>query len=200
MHIKYVGPKPIIQHSGIFFDRNKEDKYVYLNIIVQLIKAIDHEYIENKPYTYHTDSKRLGDDEILSVLLEYDPNILDKAEKRLKLTQEEIRVSLDKAHKNKLLDEQNINVLIKNILIMKKYMLQRSFNKSIYYSAIQILADLLKRDHIDYVITPMIEKFIHVFYSVQGVFNADKFPIDSRIDIYEENGELFVKLDVLTLK
>lgn len=34
--LKYVGPKPHILHTGIDFDNNKEDKYIYLPIVVEL--------------------------------------------------------------------------------------------------------------------------------------------------------------------
>jgi len=36
MTLKYVGPKPLISHTGIEFDKNKEDKYVYLPIVAKL--------------------------------------------------------------------------------------------------------------------------------------------------------------------
>ncbi|MDQ7061959.1 MAG: hypothetical protein Q9M43_12925 [Sulfurimonas sp.] len=48
MRLKYVGPKPIISHTGIEFDNNKEDKFAYLNIVIQLLKALNHEYFEDK--------------------------------------------------------------------------------------------------------------------------------------------------------
>ena len=57
MILKYVGPKPIISHTGIEFDNNKEDKYAYLNIVIQLIRALDHEYIENRIYKYEADTR-----------------------------------------------------------------------------------------------------------------------------------------------
>jgi len=48
MTLKYVGPRPHISHTGIEFDSNKEDKFVYLNFVVQLIKALSHDYFEDK--------------------------------------------------------------------------------------------------------------------------------------------------------
>ncbi len=52
MTLKYVGSKPIISFTGIELDKNKEDKFVYLGIVVELLKALDHSYIEDKSYIY----------------------------------------------------------------------------------------------------------------------------------------------------
>jgi len=59
MELKYVGPKPIISHTGIEFDNNKEDKFAYLNIVIQLLKALDHDYFEDKTYVYQADTARV---------------------------------------------------------------------------------------------------------------------------------------------
>ena len=81
MELKYVGPKPIISHTGIEFDNNKEDKYIYLNIVVQLLKALDHDYFEDKTYTYNADTSRLSNDELLQELKKYCPNLSSIMEK-----------------------------------------------------------------------------------------------------------------------
>jgi hypothetical protein len=197
--LKYAGPKPLISYSGINFDNNKEDKYVYLNVVAQLINAIDHDYIADKTYIYNTSSQRLSDDEIVTLLRSHDANILIKAQERVNASNDDITEMLQRARHNQVLEEENINILVKNIILMREYMLQRSFNKSIYYSAINVLAELLKTDHIDFVIAPMFAKYVHVFHSVQGVFSGKKIPIESKIDIYTQDGKLFVKLDVITL-
>ena len=77
MTIKYAGPKANISHTGINFDTNKEDKYVYLDIALQLVVALDHDYIENKTYT-HTLEKHLSSDEIVDILKKRCPNFDDR--------------------------------------------------------------------------------------------------------------------------
>ena len=79
MTLKYVGPKPIISHTGIEFDKNKEDKYVYLGIVAQLITALDHKYVAEKSYTY--DKNMPSHDEVVHILQSHCSNIdklLDK--------------------------------------------------------------------------------------------------------------------------
>ena len=197
MELKYVGPKPIISHTGIEFDNNKDDKYSYLNIVVQLLKALNHDYFEDKTYTYQTDTARLSDDEMFSELKRFCPQIDSLMEKRNHDIEEEIQHQIQRAHENSVLDDENKAVLENNINIMHDYMVQRSINKAVYYCAIDALAELLKKDHIAYVITPMFQKFAHVLHSVQGSLKNKKFPLDTKLDIYQKEGNLLVRLKVL---
>lgn len=200
MELKYVGPKPIISHTGIEFDNNKDDKYSYLNIAVQLLKALDHDYFEDKTYTYQTDSARLSNDEMLNELKRFCPQISSLMEKENHDIEEEIEHDIQRAKENSVLNEENREILQNNINFMHDYLVQRSINKSVYYCAIDALAKLLKKDHIDYIIVPMFQKFAHVLHSVQGSLKKQDLPIDTKLEIYQENGKLLVKLQVLNQK
>lgn len=199
MELKYVGPKPIISHTGIEFDSNKEDKFAYLNIVVQLLKALSHNYFEDKTYTYHANTDRLSNDELLKELKSYCPNINSLMEKENYDMEEEIEHNIQRAHENNVLNDENREILEKNIEIMHDYLIQRAINKSVYYCAVDALAELLKKEHIDYIIVPMFQKFFHVLHSVQGVLNNQKFPIDTKLEIYQEDTKLLAKLDVINL-
>ena len=197
MKLKYVGPKPLISHRGIEFDNNKEDKFVYLNIVLQLLRALDHEYIDNRTYTYQTDTARLNEDDLMDSLKRYCVNLdmlIDKEEHNV---EEEISHNIERAHENKVLTNEDKEALLKNIEIMHDYMLQRSVNKSVYYEAIKALGQLLKRGHVEHIIVPMYQKFIHVLHSVQGVLLKENPPIDTKLEIYQENRELLAKLQVI---
>ena len=196
MKLRYVGPKPIISHTGIQFDNNKDDKYSYLNIVIQFIKALDHSYIENRVYNYDIDSKRLSDRELEDEIKKICPNIEVLLEKQNHNIEDEIEHNLQRAHENKILSEVDKEILQNNIKIMHDYMVQRSINKSVYYCAINALAEILKRDHIDYVVAPMFQNFNHVFHSVQGVLKRLKYPIDTDLQIYMQDGKLYTKLMV----
>lgn len=200
MELKYVGPKPIISHTGIEFDNNKEDKYVYLNIVVQLLNALNHNYFEDKTYTYQASTKRLSPDELYDELKNQCPNIKALMEKENHDIEEEIEHNLQRAEENSVLNKENREILQNNINLMHDYIVQRSINKSIYYCAIDALAELLKKDHIDHVITPMFQKFSHVLHSVQGSLRKQKLPIDTALKVYEEGGKLLVRLQVINTK
>jgi len=197
MTLKYVGPKPIISHTGIEFDKNKEDKFVYLNIVVQLIKALDHDYIEGKSYTY--EDVRLSDIEIKHILHEYCPDMDKLLDKTAYSIEDEIEHNIKRAHESDTLEEEDKEVLINNITIMHDYMLQRAVNKSVYYCAMTVLADIAQRDHIDHITTPMYQPFVHVLHSLQGTLLKRKAPIDTQLDVFEQDKQLFVKLKVVNI-
>ncbi|MDD2829626.1 MAG: hypothetical protein PHW18_08650 [Sulfuricurvum sp.] len=194
---KYVGPKPLISKTGIDFDQNKEDKFVFMSIVAELIQALDHEYITDKNYVCNTGDRPLNSDAILGLIRKYNPNLTLEIEERKKLTEKAITDELDRANHNKLLCAEECQILVKNIELMRSYNIQRSINKSIYYSGINILAEIIKRGHIDTIISPMFLKFNHVFHSVQGVLVKLHPPIDSTIDIYEDSGHLKTKFTIL---
>jgi len=197
MELKYVGPKPIISHTGIEFDNNKDDKYTYLNIVVQLIKALSHDYFEDKTYNYNADTQRMDSSELIRSL----KNICPDLDSLMKVENHDIELEIlhnvQRANESDTLTDEDKEVLKKNIEIMHDYVVQRSINKSVYYCAINALAELLKKDHIDHIVTPMFQNFAHVLHSVQGVLNKQKFPIDTKLDIFQKDGKLVVKLQVM---
>ena len=199
MELKYVGPKPIISHTGIEFDNNKDDKFTYLNIVVQLVKALSHDYFEDKTYTYNADTQRINENELVRELKHICPDLDSIMNKENHDIEEEIQHNIRRANESSVLTDEDKAVLKNNINIMHDYIVQRSINKSVYYCIIGALADLLKKDHIDFIIVPMFQKFAHVLHSVQGALKKQKFPIDSRLDIYQKEGKLVVKLKVINL-
>ena len=199
MELKYVGPKPIISHTGIEFDNNKEDKFAYLNIVLQLLKALDHDYFNDKTYTYQTDTHRYSNDELARELKKYCPDIEKLINKENHNVEDEIKHNIQRANESDTLNDENKRVLKNNIKIMHDYLVQRSINKSVYYCAIDALSDLLKKDHIDHIIVPMFQKYAHVLHSVQGSLRKQKFPIDTKLDIYQEDGKLLAKLQVINI-
>lgn len=199
MKISYVGPKPLISHTGVSFDKNKDDKYVYLSIVLNLIDALDHDYIEDKTYSCSLDTKRMSDTDLEYKLRRYCKNLDELVDKSNHNIEEEIAHNLKVAHESHALNDVEKSVLEKNIEIMEDYMLQRSVNKAVYYCAINLLAKLVEKDHIDYIKVPMSEKYIHVLHSLQGVLKEEKRPVDTDMEIYEKDGELFAELKVVTL-
>jgi len=196
MQIKYVGPKPIISKTGIAFDNQFDDRYTYLNIAVQLLKALDNDYFEDRTYQYEVDSRRLNDQDILEGILHYCGSLDDvvslDVEEENRLIDSEIR----SAGKNTELTEEERAALIKNIELMRNYRLQYRTNETLYNCAVKILAGLVKEAHIDYIIVPMFQRFAAILHSVQDEILRQKFPLETRMEIYEENGKLMVKMEV----
>jgi hypothetical protein len=53
---------------------------------------------------------------------------------------------------------------------------------------------VIKKDLLDYIITPMNHPFVHILHSIQGVLAEQKYPIETTLEIYEENQTFFAKL------
>jgi len=194
MTLKYVGPKPLISVTGVEFDHNKEDKFVYLSIVAELIQALDHEYAKDQRYTCVTGQRPLTPDMILSLLRSRDSDLAQEISDREAIATAEINSEIEHAHHNRLLNEEEREVLIKNIELLRSYRIQRAINKTVYYSGITSLAHIIQKGDIDYIAAPMYAIFVHVFHSIEGALQKLRPPIDSRIDIYEENGHLNVQL------
>jgi len=200
MILEYVGPKPIISHSGIEFDKNKEDKYIYLGIVSRLIEALDHPYIEDKKYTcQESDYIVATKEEVLDILKKYCPNINQLLDKTNYTIEEEIQHNLKRAHESTVLNSIEKEVLVKNIEMMHNYMLQRAVNKSVYYCAMKVLADIVQGDHINHIQTPFSQGYMHVLHSLQGTLLKEKAPVDTKLEVYEEKKVLYVRLQVVNI-
>ncbi len=200
MPLKYAGPKPLISAHGVEFDLNKEDKFIYLSIVAELIQALNHEYVEDKRYTYLASNKPLDCDLVFDLIRQNDPLLDQEVKDRQKIAEQEIEEELERAHSNKVLCEEEKEVLVKNIELLRNYRILRSINKTVYYSGITSLANIIQKGHIDRIIAPMFPKFQHVFHSIQGALVKLHPAIDSAIDIYEHEGHLSVELEILFKK
>jgi len=196
MPLKYVGPKPLISAHGIEFDHNKEDKFVYLGFVVELIHALDHEYIEDRRYIATIVRQDYKPDDILELLKSYDDQLGHEIIDRQKITTDEIEDELIRARENRVLCEEEREVLIKNIELLRNYLIQRSVNKTVYYSGIMTLARIIQKGHISYIGAPMLPVNHHVFHSIQGALHKLHPAIDSEITIFEENGHLHERLEI----
>ncbi len=196
MLLKYVGPKPLISAHGVSFDLNKEDKFIYLSIVAELIQALDHDYQSDQRYTYLAMAKPLNADKIYEIIADKDDNLLTEIKERQSVAEAEFQDELQRAHENKVLCEEEREVLIRNIELLHSYQINRSVNKTVYYAGINAIANEIKQGHIDYINAPMFPKFLHVFHSIQGALTKMHPPIDSSIDIHEHEGHLNVRLNI----
>ncbi|MBC8238638.1 MAG: hypothetical protein H8E76_10465 [Helicobacteraceae bacterium] len=197
MELKYVGPKPIISHRGIKFDSNKEDKYIYLYTVLQLLKAVHHDYHEDEVYKYNADVYGFCNDELVREMREFCPNMNVFMKNERHKIEDRIRHHIQRLQRSRTLTNIEKEAFQNNLEILHDYIIQRFINKSVYYYAVDTLGQRLREYRIDYIIAPMFQKFDHVLHSVQGVLLKGKYPIDTKLDIYEEDRKLLVKLQVL---
>lgn len=196
MLLKYVGPKPLISSHSVTFDQNKDDKFIYLSIVAELIQALDHNYQEGQRYTYLAMAKPLSTENIFEIIANKDSELIDNINVRREKTENEIQEEIRRAHENRVINEEERQVLLRNIELLHTYQINRSVNKTVYYAGINAIANEIKLGHIDYINAPMFPKFLHVFHSIQGALTKMHPPIDSSIDIHEHDGHLNVRLNI----
>lgn len=196
MTIKYSGPRPVISQHGIEFKDGKEDKYVYLIIATQILVAIDKDYDEQKSYSYDTATKRFTDDELLNIMLSYEPDLKERViqeelsyEKHLDEEIEQIKNKTD-------LQKVEIEAWVNNLKIMKKYRIQRAINKIYYQHCVHDIAKVIKREKIKEIDTPFFEKYWHTLQTIQGALSEGRDSVGSDLKIEQTDKGMIAKLFV----
>ncbi len=194
MTIKYAGPRPAISQHGIEFKDGKEDKYVYLIIAAQILVAIDKDYTEKAAYSYDTATKRLSDDELLDIMLRYEPELKQRVISEEISYEEHLSEEIDRIKNRKDLKQIEIDVWVNNLNIMKKYRIQRAVNKIYYQHCIHDIANVIKREKIKEIDTPFFEKYWHVLQTIQGALREGKDSIGSDLKVEPTDNGMIAKL------
>ena len=198
MKIKYAGPRPQISHHGVSFKDGKEDKYVYLMIALQILKAIDKDYGEHNKYSYDLKTERLTDEEMFDIMISHEPDLEEITQKEavqygIKLDQE-----INDIDNNGFLSPLEKQAWKNNLEIMKEYRTQRAVNKIYYMHAIDYIAEVIKREHIKEIDTPFFEKYWHVLQTIEGRFAHTKTPISTSLKVEpDKDGRLIAQMYII---
>ena len=197
MKIKYAGPRATISHHGIEFKEGKEDKYVYLMIGIQILQAIDKDYGSNKSYSYDLGTKRVLDDEMLSVMQKYEPNLHTEVEEEADNYEKHIEDEIEKVNLNRVLNSIEKHIWIKNLEIMKEYRTQRAVNKIYYMHCIKNIKDVIQREKIKEINVPFFEKYWHVLQTLQGVLEEGRYSVKTDLIVQsDKNDQMMAKLTI----
>ncbi len=196
MTIKYAGPRPVISHHGIDFKDGKEDKYVYLIIAVQILKAIDKDYEEKKSYSYDTKTKRFTNDELLEIMLSYEPNLKEAVIQEEIRYEEHLKDEIAQVNSRSDLKEVERETWINNLNIMQPYRIQRAVNKIYYLHCIEDIAKVIKRERIREIDTPFYEKYWHVLQTIQGCLSQGRDSVGSEIKVETTDDGMIAKMFV----
>ncbi len=204
--LEYAGPKPLYYSpTGIDFQINKEDKFIYLEALCELIEALDQEYLPDDTLQKGEESHkkvRIGGNRytpqaMFHLLHGYVHALNILIDQRLDETTKMIDEDIDRARHNSHLSSQDRAVLIKNIEIMRSYQLQRSLNKCVYYAGVEALAGIVKMRHIRQLTVTIEPHLLHVLHSLQGALKQLHPPVLTKIDIFEHEEHLLVELEVI---
>ncbi len=196
MEIKYAGPRPVISQHGIDFKDGKEDKYVYLIIAAQILKAIDKDYEEKPFYSYDTSTKRFSDDEILDMILSYEPDLKEVVVKEEMDFEKHLEDEIEQVQSRTDLKEIEKRAWVNNFNIMKKYRIQRAINKIYYIHCIKQISEVIKREKIKEIDTPFYEKYWHVLQTIQGSLSSGRDSYGSDLKVESDENTMVAKLFV----
>jgi hypothetical protein len=195
--LQYVGPKQMCSASGVGFQSNKEDKFIYLGVLCDLLLSLDYDYLDNQNHATQTGQRDFDEKTILSIIRNFIPNLDTKIQERVVRTSRDIEDSISRAQRNTLLANEAKEALINNIKIMESYSVQRAINKAVYYAGMDALASIIKKRHIKYIKTTIEPKLLHVLHSLQGTLRRLHPPIDSKMEIVEKQEHLIAELVIL---
>lgn len=195
MKIKYTGPRPHITHHGITFKDGKDDKYVYLTIAIQILKAIDKDFGEQTAYSYDVKTRRLSDQEIIDTLLSYENTLEEDVNKEMVVYAQKLQEEIQTIRERENLLDVEKDAWISNLEIMREYRIQRAINKICYMHCVNEIAIVIKRERIKEIDTPFYEKFWHVLRTIQGALANSKPPVNSTLKVEKnEDASMLAKL------
>jgi hypothetical protein len=194
--LEYAGPKPVCSKYGVLFDYAKEDRYIYLDTLIQLVEALDARTLHEGTLRFGIKKEAFDGAVLLKKIEKYDPEIDKKMEKAASETHDFLREMAKRAEENRLMAPLEKEVWLKNIALMEDYVVQRAVNKAVYYVLIDLLARKLKEGNVRYIVFPMHRNFHHVAKSLSNALAKQKPPIPSYAQILETKEGLTLKFNL----
>ena len=197
MELKYVGAKPAVSARGVSFDQSKPDRYTFLNAAVELLEALSFEPTENKKiYLYDVKGKEYSGSELIDMLKKHCANPEEAFENLQEKTNELIKKYTKQVEANDRLAADERSAWLGNIKIMTDYYLQYVTNDSAYQCALNALADMIHKLHIEYITFPLGRNHGLVLSHLVDVLRDHKPPYDATLSVEDKDGVAIGKLDM----
>ena len=195
LKLQYAGPRPRISHQGVFFDKGKEDKYIYLNTAISILQAIDKDYsVQERHETFIQKSDTLADEKILEILKQYDADLEVHVDREQKEYEKHIDEMIERVHHMPLSEEEK-SIWITNIHTMRSYLLQRESNKLYYIHTIQAIKKIIRKKKIRVIEIDFTLNTWHILESIAGnlEYGSKSIPTMVKIDPNDE-GKIMARL------
>ncbi len=197
MKLKYVGAKPIVSAKGVTFDQTKPDRYTFLNAAVELLDALSFEPTENKKiYLYDVKGKEYSGSELIGQLRKYCADPEEAFANLQEKTDALITKYTEQVENNDRLSSDGRRAWLGNIKIMTDYYLQYVTNEAAYQCALNALADMIHKAHIEYITFPLSRNHGLVLSHLVDVLRDHKPPYDATLSAENKDGVLIGKLDM----
>lgn len=195
--LHYVGPRVEISHHGISYKISKEDKYIYLTSALEILKDIDNDYEKKSSYSHSFDHKGLEEDNLHTVLQQYEGDIEECITDECKRYKEKIEHEIAYIQSIPHLTDIDKEVWIKNIEIMRAYKVQRAMNKMYYFHCIDDIVHLIQHKKIKEITVPFNKNFFHVLNTIKGTLITGKPSLDAKVmRHYDKDENMIVKLTI----
>ena len=197
LKVKYVGPHVDISQHGVSYKKDKEDKYTYLMVALEILKDIDNDYEEQASYKHCFEKLTLQEEDLHSILKVYESEVEKHVEQEYEAYQEKIKHEIAFVTGLTHLKDIEKEVWIKNIELMKPYRLQRAINKIYYSHCIENIRKLFIHKGIKELSTPFNKDFFHVMNSLKGVLITGKPSLDATVvEELNNDGEMCIVLRI----
>ncbi len=165
LELSYMGPKPIINQHGVFFQKSKMDKYIYLSHAIGILKSI------NEYDKCHVDIQTdwlLNDLEIAESIHQHLPNLHDKMTKKKRRVERDLIISIEQIQNKNYLSKEEKRIWTKNIEIMTPYIVQRKINKLYYIYLLKLITQAIHERQISSISLDFDLLKWHVLRSISG--------------------------------
>ena len=193
---KYAGPKPLCSQHGVNFDHSKEDRFIYLETLVQLIEAFDKRPVEGATLHFGIKKHAMSEEALYEKLRHYIPDLDERIAKEVEETEQEMQHEIEHIQKIPSIPEREKDVWIENIRQMHDYVIQRAINKAAYHAAIETLAQELLKDHIEYLVIPMEGNYQHLAKSLSYALDHLRSPVASDYKVIITSTGLALEFDI----
>ena len=132
-------------------------------------------------------------------LQHYCPHLEDLMQVETSHVENHMQDEVVRIDESQTLNIEEKEIFKNNLKIMHDYLLQFALNQAVYNCALKKLAELVTKDHIDYINVPLFQKYAYVLHNLQAVLKEQKHPIDTQLDFIEKDEKVIAQLKVINL-
>ncbi|RBQ28722.1 hypothetical protein [Aliarcobacter vitoriensis] len=194
MKLDYVGFRPIISQHGIAFKQGKDDKFIYLPYVYEIINALKNNYESHKNHSYNIKISKENISKLHNKMIDFFPSLDKEIENKIDAYKKHLDLELEDIEKRTHLSDIEKDIYKTNLSLMKDYRIKRAKNKIFYYYSVRTIAEIIKENRIKEINIPFNEKFWHVFKTLQGVLASEKINSNIKVEYIDST----LKLKFLT--
>lgn len=194
MHIEYVGNKPIISHRGVDFSIGKEDKYLYIEPVTQILTFLQN--LQSDSSMNIKTKKTLNEEESLKLLYSHRNDFNKYYDKKIEAYKAKIEKEISSIEKKDSLSSIEKEVLKNNFIYMIPYRLQRVTNKLVYEELVNICTKIIISKNIKELCMPLSMPFVHVAKSFESSLALISKSTVATVEVMLDKSEPYTKLSI----